>query len=144
MGIFTEIVMSCSMKLDTSAEVLRDIALWCGEIPLDPQGPQLWFYGTFKYENSTSFPGGRYYSLTDCEDGSTVCFSLRANRKNYSREMEEFLAWLAPHSATEGFVGYIHYELEENPKLIFFGDGKAFLREITTYNQSEAHRAERD
>src|SRR5437868_1517727 len=119
MGNFTEIVISCEMKQGTSAAILRDLAFWCGEVPLEPGMPHPWFYETFKYENSTSFPGARYYSLTKCEDDSNFCFSLRANRKNYAWEIEEFLAWLAPHSATKGFVGYFRSELDEDPKLIF-------------------------
>ncbi|MEP7286018.1 MAG: hypothetical protein ABI947_09650 [Chloroflexota bacterium] len=138
MGVFTEIVLSCRIKRDISKEILHDLAAWCGEIELDPNLPHPFFYETFKYENSTAFTGKRYYSLTDCDDGNDFCFSIHANRKNYEREIEEFLAWIVPHSSTEGFVGYLRSELTRDPQLIFFVSGKAFLRKITAYTEIEA------
>lgn len=137
MGSFTELVLSCELKRDDSSAIARDLALWCGEIDLDREQAGPWFYETFKYENFTRFPGRRNYSLTNCLDDDSLCFSIRANRKNLAGEIHDFLVWLAPYSATEGFVGYMRHELEEDPRLIFFSNGKAFLKTITGTDEME-------
>ncbi len=45
--------------------------------------------------------------------------NVRCNLKNYEDEIEEFLNWLAPYIKDYGFIGYMRYEEDEYPTLIF-------------------------
>lgn len=92
-------------------------------------------YGVLSSENG-AFPGIAQASLYHCFD-DILCLSIRISRKNYHSEIEQFLYWIAPNSKTEGFVGYTKTGVRDDPNLIYFFDGKAFLIEVDSQKQTE-------
>lgn len=65
------------------------------------------------------------------EDSSMYYLNVRCNLKNYSSEIELFLDWLSPYIKTEGFLGYMRYEEDENPTLIYLEEGHISYVEVT-------------
>lgn len=61
--------------------------------------------------------------------------NIRCNLKNYTNEIEHFLSFIAPYLSTEGFIGYMRYETDATPTLIFrdHQTGKIILRQPESY-----------
>ena len=85
-------------------------------------------YSRVMNSGSAYFPevaptGAKFHHDTRYND-YTVEF--RSSLKNYTGEIEEFFAWVAPHcinlNTTGGFIGYSLYEENRYPTL-FFADG---------------------
>ena len=121
-------------------EAIEVFKIWSGEAEFDPSSPfPLWWRSTLD-DHSASFPGLTYHAVeyeSYSSENDTCYITVRISRKNYNWDIETFLVWLAPYSETEGFVGYMHHEVQENPLLIFFRDGKAFFRECASFVESE-------
>ena len=66
-----------------------------------------------------------------CENHSMYYLNVRCNLKNYSSEIELFLDWLSPYIKTEGFLGYMRYEEDENPTLIYLEKGHISYVKVT-------------
>lgn len=45
--------------------------------------------------------------------------NVRCNLKNYDQEIEHFLNFIQPYLETEGFLGYMRYEEDDDPTLIY-------------------------
>jgi hypothetical protein len=143
MGLYTELVIACELRPNPPLSVIQEIKWWIGEIEYDPQWARLtnntdsppWYYDVLN-SYSPDFPGEARCTLTTCAQ-DTYCLTIRTSRKNYNLEYEHFLQWLAPHSATEGFVGSIRSSIEDSPRLIYFYNGKAKLRRILSYDEAD-------
>ena len=68
----------------------------------------------------------RYYfdahadsSMTFDDIDKKYHLNVRSNLKNYDNEIEEFLNFLEPYIDTFGFIGYMRYEEDEDPTLIY-------------------------
>ena len=48
--------------------------------------------------------------------------NVRCDLKNYGDEIENFLDWIHQFTITRGFIGYMRFEREEEPTLIYFTD----------------------
>lgn len=132
MGIYTELVIAC--ELDSDPLTLEVIKLWGGKRASSKEGRMAWCEGVLGYM-SASFPG--VLQLVIDWDGEAHTLTLRASTKNHDGYYEEFLAWLARHTTSEGFVGYLHNEVKGNPELVFVRNGKAFLRSVQVSNDTE-------
>jgi len=135
MSVYTEIVISCQLNVDTPSVVLDDIKQWLGLSADDIDlSKRQWFYDTF---NIASYPqpGTIYRSLESGLNGYFL--TLRSKIKNYDHDIEKFLIQLAPYNNISGFVGYVRNEFDEYPSLVFFRDKKVFYKKITAYIEIE-------
>jgi hypothetical protein len=140
MGLYTELVLACELKPETSQIAIETIKIWTGEAQYSETTPVPWYYATLD-SDSSSFPGLVHHAI-ECEsfgsENDTCYFTLRMSRKNYDYDLETFLVWLAPYSATEGFVGHMRMDVDKNnPKLIFFRNGKAIFKECISFTETE-------
>lgn len=141
MGMYTELVLACTLKKDTPQEVLNLLRFMCGgeRAAPKPADENLPAHPLFRAERwqyvlrsaSYYFPGEPYASLRAADATGLAYLTVRSNLKNYDFEIEYFLHWLAPYSESAGFVGYSRYEESLQPRLIFFADGKARLQMIS-------------
>ena len=60
----------------------------------------------------------------------TRTLNVRCDLKNYEDEIELFLKWIYNYATTRGFVGYMRYEEDYNPTLIYFTDKGVEYREV--------------
>ncbi len=143
MGAYTELVLSCDLKGDMPPEAINTMKWWFREVdktlsPLidlthDPIVASL-DYGILE----TGYPvfnEERQFSL-DASYSDIYALNVFTGLKN-SGELERFLYWLAPYSETQGFVGYEKCEVGEDPKIIYFFAGKAYLAEVNSQNRVE-------
>lgn len=77
---------------------------------------------------------------------SDLCFSdilhewwltIRCNLKNYEHEIEKFLDFLSPYISTEDFLGYMRYEEDIMPTLIFKNSSTQKIILTTVTNTSD-------
>lgn len=64
------------------------------------------------------------------EDDMERIINVRCDLKNYSDEIENFLDWIYQYSKTRGFIGYMRYEYDEDPTLIYFTDSGVEYKEV--------------
>src|SRR5258706_7504208 len=94
----------------------RDFFLHIGEGFYFPGEAGSWLRQVYRYTRPVSQGGGDVFLYT---------FSLRYSGKDDSiTTCFEFLDWLAPYSATQGFVGYWIYEYGLNPWILYIQDGQ--------------------
>jgi hypothetical protein len=65
------------------------------------------------------FDGRADSNLRYDEIDESYHLNVRCNLKNYDNEIELFLDFIRPYLETEGFLGYMRYEENENPTLIY-------------------------
>ena len=61
--------------------------------------------------------------ISGFDDGKFTHLSIRCDLKNYENEIETFLDWICPYLDDE-FLGYMRYEEDDDPTLIYQVDGK--------------------
>lgn len=131
MGMYTELVLGITIKQDippTALIILR--SMLAGEGQVDPLNP----HPLFKTERWQWMlrAGGSYVFPSRCECtlseldtiGEVYYLNIRINLKNYAGELQEFCDWLAPWVETCKHAGYIRYEEDDLPTLIYFRKGK--------------------
>lgn len=134
MGMYTELNVSMNLKLDRNTlEILRvmlgeremgeDIKL--PDAPLFSTYAQRWDFmlmsESFYFDHTTSSSLVNRKTWAE-EDDMERTLNVRCDLKNYEDEIELFLEWIYPYATTRGFIGYMRYEEEENPTLIYFTD----------------------
>jgi len=142
MGMYTELSIGVEFKHDTPQAVLDVIAFMAtGE----PEAFTPAFDHPLFAADRWRFilrSGGSYYF--DAKSHLTWAFddawylTVRTNIKNYSSEWERFLAFIAPHLESDGFIGTIRYEEAHLPDLLVASNGR-IGREIVcgTRNRDE-------
>lgn len=122
MGMYTEIYVNIDLIKDTPESVLAVLEAMCNKdydaVCLKDK-PSRWGY---------MFNSGSYYTPnTACgilfQDAFTKEYSLLAKGdiKNYGGEIEEFFKYISPY-AYDDFMGYMRYEEDRGPILVFKGD----------------------
>lgn len=133
MGMYTELVLSARIDLSDKG-FLSDLD-YMVEGNDDP----------FSYQNKTQHilfrVSNRWHYMLRCDsfyfNGTTHSeifkhedsfapawyLTVRCNLKNYESEIEAFLDWLAPHISETGFLGYLRYEEDDDPTLIYLERG---------------------
>jgi len=134
MSIYTEIVIHCAIDTDISLSDLENIRAWLGLSNKEEMKPLPLYFDVFG-ETSHYRPGASQRSLVFETDQWYL--TLRASIKNYDASIQIFLKQLAASSLDRGFVGYIRHEFEENPTLVFFLEGKVYLRQMSLYHDVE-------
>ena len=127
MGMYTELNLGLALIEDIPDEVvdvlrymLNDQTELVTELPSHP----LFEFETCRW--SYMLQCDSYYF--DARTDSSMVFddidkkyhlNVRSNLKNYDNEIEEFLNFLEPYIDTFGFIGYMRYEEDEDPTLIY-------------------------
>ncbi len=134
MGAYTELNVSMNLKLDRNTMEVLKVMLGEREMGADIELPdhplfkcsQRWNYML----NSDSFyfdhtPGSSLVNKMSWakEDNMERILNVRCDLKNYENEIELFLKWIYNYATTSGFVGYMRYEEDSDPTLIYFTDG---------------------
>lgn len=132
MGMYTELNVSMNLKLDENTlEVLR-VMLGEREIGADIKLPdaslfrddvQRWKFmlmsDSFYFDHTASSSLVNKMPWAD-EDNMERVLNVRCDLKNYRDEIELFLKWIYNYATTRGFVGYMRYEEDSDPTLIYF------------------------
>ena len=133
MGDYTELNIAVRLKLPDNA--LKILEFMTGQSenedfekpfhPLFHSGTDRWKYmlccesAYFPHTAYSSLVNDRYYAE---EDTLERVLNVRCDLKNYNDEIENFLDWIYQYSKTRGFIGYMRYEEDEDPTLIYFND----------------------
>lgn len=150
MGMYTELVLGIKLKLQEHENYVLDILKYmCGDVeeltvPEDKLTHPLFETERWRF----MFRCGSYYfdgqtnSFVTEDDIGCKFLTVRCNLKNYNSEIEEFLDWIVKYTDYFGeFVGYMRYEEDDLPTLIYFNrdDVKyGYPTEITLYKFDKA------
>ena len=136
--MYTELVLNVSIKDETSDDVLSALK-WM----LDSKAPtefllidhELFSLSRAQYMlRSSSYyfiPQPSSSLIEDCYGGKTHYLSIRCDLKNYESEIETFLSWISTYLEC-GFAGYMRYEENDDPTLIYIDNGDVkYLKQNT-------------
>jgi len=123
MGMYTELILGCSLKRDTPAEVIQTIRNLVNGTPQSAD--------SFKTTGRNPLRGGSYYfGVISTEPEfwfddirQAWILSSRGNIKNYEREIESFLTWLQPYidrgSGSNEMYAIVMYEEATEPTIYY-------------------------
>lgn len=127
MGMYTELNLGVRFRKDTPQNIIDILKYMLSEFPMEYNKPQLPDHPLFKTDRWTFMLNSESYYFDGHTDSSIqyddICDSyflnVRCNLKNYKREIEHFLNFIQPYLYTDGFLGYMRYEEEDDPTLIY-------------------------
>ena len=125
MGMYTELNLGLALIKDVPDEIIDILRYMLNdqiELVMAPQNHPLFETCGWKYVlrcDSYSFDAHTDSSMTFDDIDKKQHLNGRSNLKNYDNEIEEFLNFLEPYIDTFGFIGYMRYEEDEDPTLIY-------------------------
>lgn len=134
MGMYTELNVSMKLKLDRNTMEVLKVMLGEREMGADIELPDFSLFKTRSQRwtfmlNCDSFyfdhtPGSSLVNKKSWEEEDDMerILNVRCDLKNYESEIELFLKWIYNYATTSGFVGYMRYEEDSDPTLIYFTD----------------------
>lgn len=122
MGMYTE--LNLGMKIYPDEEVLKKLKFMLNESEEDVEIDDPFFKDDINWKwmliDSSYYFDGQSDSKLIYDDIIKYYFlNVRCNFKNYHNEIKLFLEWLCPYIVTEGFLGYMWYEENDAPTLIY-------------------------
>lgn len=126
MGMYTELHFNSALKEGVPVEVVDVLKFMLGEREHEPALPQHELFQTDRWAimlccDSYYFDAKTHSILyfDDIADNYYLC--IRANVKNYDKEIAKFVDWITPYLDKDGgdFLGFCRYEEDEIPTLIF-------------------------
>ena len=143
MGMYTELVLAVEFRSDTPAYVFDMLKIMINDrgVPETILLPDHPLFKTDRWTymlrcDSACFPGESYVKLD--ESGRFTELTLRCSLKNYDSEIEWFLDFIKPYLQTDGYLGYMRYELYDYPTLIYDNCGEIEL--ITIFDDDTIQR----
>ena len=121
MGMYTEIYVNVDLKEDTPDEVINVIRDVC-EGRTSEGKPDRWCQ--LGYSMSYYTPNTSCSNLTLDKISGRYSLLLKGDIKNYEGEIEQFFDFIEPHVDDEEFMGYLRYEEDREPTLIYKGETK--------------------
>ena len=127
MGAFTELNIAVNLKADKDTYDILKYML--GEIDVCGKLPDYELFKTSRWRymlcsDSFYFAHTASSSLVNKmpyrDDHEERILNVRCDLKNYDDEIKKFLDWIYTLSDTRGFIGYMRYEEDKNPTLIYF------------------------
>ncbi len=125
MGMYTEIYINCDLKTDTPDYVINTLHAMCrgersNEYLLDKPSRWSMMFHSSAYFTDTVVADLRYNNEDWC---TRPYYTLHGKGaiKNYEGEIEEFFEWIKPY-AEQDFIGYMLYEEDREPTLVYSGD----------------------
>ena len=133
MGMYTDLVMGVEISADP--KVIQKLRYMLDNSEPDININHKLFTDKTRWKfmlhcDSYYFDGQTDSKLIYDECVENYYLNVRCNLKNYDNEIELFLNWLCPYIKTEGFLGYMRYEEDYNPTLIYKEKGKIVFRRL--------------
>lgn len=74
----------------------------------------------------------RYAYYDERPEGTELerTLNIRCDLKNYNDDIELFIEWIHTFTLSRGFVGYMRYEENRNPTLIYFWNDQVEYKEV--------------
>ena len=122
MGMYTQLVLNVAFKEKAPREFIDELGFMVkGEGTHD--GRRKWML-----TGSSHYFGNIHHCSLEYDGVSHEWkLSVTCDLKNYEREIEWFLGFIAPHVTADGFAGTYRYEKEEFPSLVWFSGGSYSL-----------------
>ena len=142
MGMYTELVFDTELSLEKLPEIEEVLKHMLGEsnemesssLSLPSQLPVAPLFRTRLWERmlcsgSFYFNGETHSELKVMTEYNIATLTVRCNLKQYSQEIEKFLDWIhsydktnwnTSHAPEKTFKGYMRYEEDIHPTLIYF------------------------
>lgn len=124
MGMYTELVLG--IEIEDNDKIIQTLRYMLGETEYQPVDDHelfrtdRWDYmlkcDSYYFDGQTD---SKLYMDDLYEDNPKFYLNVRCNLKNYDNEINKFLDWLNPYIKTFGFLGYLRYEENEDPTLIY-------------------------
>lgn len=124
MGMYTELVLG--IEIEDNDKIIQTLRYMLGETEYQPVDDHelfktdRWDYmlkcDSYYFDGQTD---SKLYMDDLYEDNPKFYLNVRCNLKNYNNEINKFLDWLNPYIKTFGFLGYLRYEENEDPTLIY-------------------------
>lgn len=124
MGMYTELVLG--IEIEDNDKIIQTLRYMLGETEYQPVDDHelfktdRWDYmlkcDSYYFDGQTD---SKLYMDDLYEDNPKFYLNVRCNLKNYGNGINKFLDWLNPYIKTFGFLGYLRYEEDENPTLIY-------------------------
>lgn len=126
MGMYTELVMAAELREDVPKQVVEELQyMLYGEGNFADRTPR---WRTMLRTDSYYFPGDTRSTLRYDDISRSWYLTIRCNLKNYDDDIVVFLDWIGPYlnedtGAESGFMGYVRYEEDDMPSLLFLQEG---------------------
>lgn len=124
MRMYTELVLG--IEIEDNDKIIQTLRYMLGETEYQPVDDHelfktdRWDYmlkcDSYYFDGQTD---SKLYMDDLYEDNPKFYLNVRCNLKNYNNEINKFLDWLNPYIKTFGFLGYLRYEENEDPTLIY-------------------------
>ena len=134
MGMYTE--LNISVKIKAEDKTKKILSYMTGRGDMDFEIPTHPLFSSPRWEfmlkcDSAYFDHVADSALYGClYDNKHYMLNVRCDLKDYSDEIKNFLDWIYPFTNTRGFIGYMRYEENENPTLIYFTDRGVEYKEV--------------
>jgi len=132
MGMYTELMLAVDLEEDAPEYVVSLLEYMVGYDvgghPMSFITPKHPLLSTDRWRvmlesDSYYFDGFTHSDIKYDHISRQYQMTIRCNLKNYDSEIEHFLDWVRPYCESEGFVGYMRYEEDDHPTLIYFYEG---------------------
>lgn len=129
MGMYTHLVLNANLRKDTPNDILGMLMYLSYQTDICPISEDHDLYDIMKYRvvmrgDSRCFDGKSHFEFLYDNIQEEWMLTINSNIKNYDKEYERFLNCIHPYITEDilfekKFLGFIHYEENENPKLIY-------------------------
>ena len=132
MGMYTELVFGAELKEKTPLAIIEILKVMFG---INEELPPKYEDQQENFPKSGHIPhGGSYYfgvhnshsRMMYDEVSKAWNLSIRCNVKNYHNQIQNFVNWIMPYveqgAGEEQILGYMIYEEDRKPRLIYKGD----------------------
>lgn len=122
MGMYTHLVLNVTLRSDTPQEVIDTINYMVGNTEVEPPKQVHELFETERWDfclrcDSAYFMGETHSSFTNHYDNWEL--TVNSNVKNYCHEYSKFLDYIQPYIRFHEFLGFVRYEEDDNPTLIY-------------------------
>lgn len=140
MGNYTHFAINCNLKENTPQEVIDTLFYLTSQSSYNPINKN---HELFMLENiglvmcgySNVFDGDGYCKFCFDEAVKEWRLTVNSNIKNYNKEYQKFFDYIQPYIMIEEdenrkFMGYMQYEEDENPTLIYITHNGIEYKEV--------------
>ena len=124
MGMYTHLVLNVNLRKDTPKEVIDTIKYMVSDSNVEPPKQDHDLFSTDRWAfclnaDSAYFMGSTSSSFVKEYDWDDWELTVNSNCKNYCQEYQKFLDYIQPYIDEFEYLGFIRYEDELHPTLIY-------------------------